>query len=166
MVDDWGHFKKVTLKISVDGLGPLNEYIRFPSKWETVMRNIDRYDSGPNKSNMVVTVSCTLQAYNIFSAMEFLTFFSSRGIPVMFNVLYSPNFLSISALPQELAKLAFERIAGNTDHPELLRSLSLLNSCHSDEWGKFIAFNRHLDRIRGQNFESLIPELKEPESYL
>ncbi|MCB0386302.1 MAG: twitch domain-containing radical SAM protein, partial [Bdellovibrionales bacterium] len=36
----WPHFKRVGISASFDGVGGVNDYIRFPSKWENVERNL------------------------------------------------------------------------------------------------------------------------------
>jgi organic radical activating enzyme len=36
------HFKKIVITISVDGIGKVGEYIRFPLNWETFEKNVDK----------------------------------------------------------------------------------------------------------------------------
>ena len=43
----WEHFKKVKLGVSLDGVGPINDYIRHPSKWSVMERNLLKIDKAP-----------------------------------------------------------------------------------------------------------------------
>ena len=40
--EDWKKFKKVILVASIDGYKDINEYIRFPSKWSAIEKNINK----------------------------------------------------------------------------------------------------------------------------
>ena len=53
-------FKKVVFTVSVDGIGLVNEYQRWPSKWSTVSSNLQEF-----ASDFDVTLSPTITALNI-----------------------------------------------------------------------------------------------------
>ena len=38
--DIWKEFKNVRMTMSIDGMGKVQEYIRAPSNWDTIKRNI------------------------------------------------------------------------------------------------------------------------------
>ena len=38
----WKHFKQIHLNISIDGFGKLNNYIRYPAKWNQIENNLKR----------------------------------------------------------------------------------------------------------------------------
>ena len=38
IIDRWNKFKKIKIKLSIDGVGSVNEYIRFPSKWSDIIK--------------------------------------------------------------------------------------------------------------------------------
>lgn len=60
------HFSSVEVGISVDGLGALQEYIRFPSKWNALKRNLSSFQ----KDKVPISIRPTAQAYNAFGQAE------------------------------------------------------------------------------------------------
>ena len=62
----WPLFKSVTLRCSIDGYGPLNEYIRRPSKWRDIDRHLHTLDAHFRDWNLRrVTINTTVQVYNV-----------------------------------------------------------------------------------------------------
>lgn len=155
----WSHFKKVTLRISVDGIGGVNNYIRYPSVWDDVLNNIRLYKKAAEHIPLEIYISCTVQALNIFQCPEMDAFFKELGIPVLFNMLYQPQFLSISVLPPGVALKAFNKISGQETSEQLVRMLPHLNSKYSSQWQRFLDFNAALDSGRNVRLFDVVPEL-------
>lgn len=161
LVELWKQFENVALKVSIDGLGKINEYIRYPSQWERVLENLMSFHEQTVGSSIQLSVYCTLQVYNIFHVDEFLKFFNSRGISVSFYNVFHPSCLSLNALTPSLAKKAREKIAELPWFPEQNGLLKTLQVCDESLWQDFCEYNRRLDQIRGQSLISIIPELAE-----
>lgn len=86
VVDLWPHFKGIRLMCSIDGYGSLNEYIRHPSKWIDIDRNLSFLEENFERLKLIsVHIMCTVQAYNIMS------------LPDLFN--YLKNFKKVDCLP-------------------------------------------------------------------
>lgn len=67
----WPLFKQVVITVSLDGYGALNEYIRFPSRWGALDRNLKILDAEHRALNLsAVNVHVTIQAYNIFGLAD------------------------------------------------------------------------------------------------
>ena len=69
IIELWSHFEQVELLISLDDWGPRNEYVRYPAKWDTIKRNLDRLDTTPD--NIVVNMLASIHAMNIYTLPEF-----------------------------------------------------------------------------------------------
>ncbi len=41
-------FRQVTMTFSLDGYGPISEYIRYPSNWSEILENINKFKTLPN----------------------------------------------------------------------------------------------------------------------
>ncbi len=108
LVSILSQFKKVNLYLSIDGIGPLNEYIRFNSKWDIILENIKQLRQIHNAS---IIITPAIQIYNIHRVVEIFKFFDSMSIEVYSGLLYQPEFLSIDMLPPNAAA----RIAANID---------------------------------------------------
>lgn len=66
----WKHFKEVRIGCSLDGYGKINEYIRHPSKWSVIEKNLELLDSAPGNFNLWIT--STVMAYNIYYLTDFI----------------------------------------------------------------------------------------------
>jgi MoaA/NifB/PqqE/SkfB family radical SAM enzyme len=121
----WREFERVQFGVSIDGVGAVNDYIRHPSKWENVERNLHILDSAPG--NFVIWIASTVMAYNVLHLPELLVWkIRSRFARVNNNAdfplicphpLHGPPFLNIQMFrPEEKARIAsrlredFERV--------------------------------------------------------
>jgi pyruvate-formate lyase-activating enzyme len=120
LVDDeiielWKKFKKVKVGFSIDAAGDRNYYIRYPSDWATIERNLHKLDNTPD--NIQVSIATAIQILNIKHLADFAKWKITQnfkkvnlentvgGIQAgggIFNMhlLYIPTFLSIRLLPQ------------------------------------------------------------------
>lgn len=86
---------------SIDGVGLTNEYIRDGSKWETIKRNLDKWERYINKRNDKSEryVHTVLQAYNYHDITNINKLCQEYGLyHNIFPIVYPLEF-SINALP-------------------------------------------------------------------
>ena len=109
LFDLWKHFKLVRFHYSVDSIGEMNHYIRYPSTWERtkeVFHILDK-QTGPN---VEVTVACAVQALNIYYLPDFLKWKLEEGFTkinmwpfgaggVNYHFVYHPPHLNVKVLP-------------------------------------------------------------------
>jgi glutamate-1-semialdehyde 2,1-aminomutase len=167
LVEKLQRFQKVTLAVSIDGLGALNDYIRHPSRWDQLMGNLRRMQA---LRWLDLEIDPTVQAYNALSLTSLLRFCDAEGLRcIPNNVLLQPKFLSLSVLPDGCRRLASERfeayartcaaekkeaVAGIVRHlegPPPPEQPSLL--------GTFREFTRDLDASRNESLAETEPEL-------
>jgi hypothetical protein len=110
LFDLWKHFKIVRFHYSVDSIGEMNEYIRYPSKWsrtEEVFHILDRETS----DNVEVTIACAVQALNIYYLPDFLKWKLTQGFKkvnmfpfgaggINYHFVYHPPHLNVKVLPK------------------------------------------------------------------
>jgi len=65
----WKHFKEARIGVSMDGIEEVFNYIRYPSKFSVVNRNLHRLDKEPG--NYVLWIACTVSTLNIWYLPEF-----------------------------------------------------------------------------------------------
>jgi pyruvate-formate lyase-activating enzyme len=116
IIDLWSKFKKVKVGFSIDAVGDRNWYIRYPSDWETIEKNLHRLDNTPD--NIHVSIATAIQILNIknlpelakwkvkqnFKKVNFTNFadgVEAGGGIINMHLLYIPTFLSIKCLPLE-----------------------------------------------------------------
>lgn len=116
--DMWANFREVRIGASIDAIGPMNEYIRYPAKWNSVEDNLRRFDSSTD-INFNVWLASTVMIYNVWYMPEMLEWvLRSRfdriawtpGVPlIFFHPLSKPSFLSARMLPQKIKKAVADK---------------------------------------------------------
>lgn len=104
--DLWAHFKKVDLRISIDGYGKTDEYIRLQSNWSEVIENILRVKS-EKPHNLEISVRSTVQIDNILDLPNFLLYLIHKDIDISFssnNYVIWPDYFCIQNLPIPVKK--------------------------------------------------------------
>tara|TARA_B100001027_G_scaffold66601_1_gene45365 strand:- start:20631 stop:21941 length:1311 start_codon:yes stop_codon:yes gene_type:complete len=114
LFDLWQHFKEVRFNFSIDAYGERNEYIRYPSKWKDIEKNLKRLDEN-TKDNTVINIACAVQLLNAGYIGELAEWKMDQGFskinPSMFgggiigtHLVYLPSYLNVKVLPHK-AKL-------------------------------------------------------------
>jgi pyruvate-formate lyase-activating enzyme len=121
LVDDeiikiWKQFKLVKVGFSIDAVDQRNYYIRYPSEWDTIVKNLHRLDNTPD--NIQVSIATAIQILNIKHLPDFARWkiqqnfrkinfqnvmegMEAGGGIVNMHLLYIPTWLSIRVLPAE-----------------------------------------------------------------
>jgi MoaA/NifB/PqqE/SkfB family radical SAM enzyme len=164
-------FSSVELAVSLDGVGKLQEYIRPPSKWDTVCRNVFAF----HNDGIPVSVRPTVQAYNVFDLLELARWCETNGLPFFLdNVLMAPRFLSFDMLPTLVVDEAVQcwtqylneectdtnRWHVGTVVAALRRQRPEANTISSLQQ-QFLQFTHDMDRSAGQLFAIACPRLYE-----
>lgn len=148
--------KKTRIVLSIDGIKNHFEYLRYPAKWEDVLKNLNKYNRLIS-DRIEVTVCCTISCFNIFYINDLINYFSDNypNIKIFLNYLFYPKKFKITILPEEIKFLLQERI------PEDV--LSFMNSEPEDtnEFQEFIDSVKKIDKYRKQNFSKIFPEWNE-----
>ena len=117
-------FQKVILFVSIDGYGELNEYIRYPLKWSTLMKNLVGLNELAKKySNLTIKIQTTVQAYNVLEIDKLFEFLIQNEldalprVPVVFFV-HNPDFLRVGVLPHSTRQEASRRLNDLLDRCE------------------------------------------------
>ena len=97
----WTHFKHVELCISIDGIGEINNAIRYPSKWETIEDNLKKLQTLPD--NVSAFISSTLGILNIDTHKDTLKYFDGypRIKEVRHHYIVNPKYFSNSIVESE-----------------------------------------------------------------
>ncbi|MFC1848583.1 radical SAM protein [candidate division CSSED10-310 bacterium] len=164
-------FRSVTFFLSVDGVGPVYEYINYPAKWENITLNLRHVSQNTHFSFIFQPV---IQNYNILTITALLEYAESLNLPCKFNILSIPPFLSVRVLPYEARMLAIKRLTQYLKISTIVESfpdmvLSIEKTIHElkqeteypyiDLMEDFITFTTELDRSRNQSVREMIPEL-------
>ena len=109
-------FKTVFFNVSIDGVGKIQEYIRYPSNWQQIDKNFRKLISH-KKTNVIVNVTPVIQNVNlgyIVDLFEYLELFNivenKLVVGISPIVLYAPDQLDLINLPGEYKKQCWDKI--------------------------------------------------------
>jgi sulfatase maturation enzyme AslB (radical SAM superfamily) len=116
LIELWSKFKKVKFAVSMDAAYERDEYIRYPTDWNTVEKTLRLLDDTPD--NIQTSLATAIQIFNVKHLPDFMKWKVESGfkklnlgnVPggvqmggglVNMHLLYIPTFLSIQILPKE-----------------------------------------------------------------
>jgi hypothetical protein len=109
LFDLWKEFKLVRFHYSVDSIEQMNDYIRYPSKWERT-REVFHILDKQTPNNTEVTIACAVQALNIYYVPDFIRWKLEEGFTkinmwpfgaggINYHFVYHPPQLNVKVLP-------------------------------------------------------------------
>jgi pyruvate-formate lyase-activating enzyme len=105
--DIWRHFRSITIKISIDAVEEVYEYIRHPGKWNIVKQNIkDTIEFSKNNNNIGIEFHTVLSIFNterFTDLLDYIALLDGNNIIRVphINYIHIPNYASPSNLPTE-----------------------------------------------------------------
>jgi len=169
-------FKSVSYNVSIDAVGTLARYIRYPSDWDTIENNLKNIKQG-------VSFNTTIQWLNMTRLNEIFDYIENCGIAfggIWFQLVTDPHYLDPIYAPRFMKEKCITDIDNFLNRPflnaekynnilygELKQGLTqtkefltknIDNTQHVDEFLKRMEI---LDRLRGQSLFDALPELKQ-----
>ncbi len=176
----WNQFKDVEVAASFDAMGRRGEYLRKGQDWGESVRNWRR--ARRECPRVKFSVAPVASLFNALHLPDFHREWIERGLiePARFGlqILRSPSYYSMQALPPELKARVAERFmrhakdylrplaAGRQPKDYLPSSLNFMMALNymmaadrSSELATFRRVTAQLDGARGESFEAAFPEL-------
>jgi len=158
--DLWKNFKSVTFAASIDAVGDKAEIIRSGTNWNTVKENLQRLKTfSQSYRAFALEIHCTVSLMNIWYVAELLEYFKEEKVR-LFPLTY-PDYLCLSALPEDLKELAeqcltdIENLGYNKNSCQLIR-----NKLEQDQTQLFpvtLLQITYLDKLRNENLLDILP---------
>ncbi len=181
----WNHFKSVKFNFSIDAVGLKNNYIRYPSEWNSIVQNLHVLDTTPD--NVTVNIAAAVQLLNVCYLSELAEWKLAKGfkkinlIPygggiIGTHLVYFPGYLNVRVLPASLKELAKKRIdefiqsqSNNVDFVNHTfgkqRWEGIINYMMAEDWShklpSTIEYLEQCDLVRGTDFRSIFPDLRD-----
>jgi MoaA/NifB/PqqE/SkfB family radical SAM enzyme len=171
--DLWKEFKVVEFFASIDGLRERNHYVRFPSQWAEIEKNLDFLDSLPY-ANLKTRILYSCHALSLFHLDEMAHWIEDRDFQKVtygfngyfsLNIVMYPTYLSPQVYPREVKEdvtrrlQEFERRSRRPSR-KMAGVVKFMNDMDKSELlpvlGEYI---RLLDKNRGTDFAAVFPEL-------
>lgn len=149
ILECWKSFKKIYLCVSVDAYGHLNEFIRYPMKWDKLVDNLYTVDAiAKQQKNIVIQIHSTFSSCNIANFDEYLEWIkhitsecTSIEPHPMFNYVYAPSWSDPVHLPSHIKYQSYKKytkwLENNSD---------FLNSFYGDTQ-RFDMLNSYFEKI-------------------
>ena len=97
-------FKKLNICLSIDGVGPVFEYMRFPLKWTVLLENIKLFRNLTNN----LSVSCMISNVNVYYYSDTVNFFKENNLNYICKQINDPAIFSPGNLPASFKDLVVE----------------------------------------------------------
>jgi len=164
MLDLWKNFKKIRINASIDAIGDLNRYIRYPSSWEEITNNLDILKNIPN---VQVGIHTTVQMYNIFDLHNIIAYFKDYNH--FLNILNHPKHLNIRVLNKKHKQKILNRlltcpvhnVSTTTIADRIEGIIKYMQEDWHDKWPAFVAYTKNVDKQRKENILDHIEEFNE-----
>jgi len=169
----WKHFEKIELRTSIDAPGKINEYIRYPSNWDIVLRNLKKLTEvkASGEINLSLETITTVQIYNVFYLREFVDEIRSHDDinidDMILHMLHDPRYFNITSLPDSAKDIIAKKIEDIGKETECWQKQGqgVINHMYRnstvDALDQFFVETRLMDRYREQKIETVMPELYE-----
>jgi len=139
-------FTDLNICISIDGIGPVFEYMRWPAKWPTLLDNIEKF----KKITKNISISYTISSLNVLYYQQTVDWFHSQDLRYNHNIVTYPGWIGLNNAPVKIK--------------ELLRDNSFASSW-TEITGKetnIVEYQRLLeqqDRAKKINIKDYLPEI-------
>jgi sulfatase maturation enzyme AslB (radical SAM superfamily) len=144
-------FKKVNFCFSIDGIGPVFEYMRHPLSWTKTLNNI----KWAQDNNIDVGVSYTISNLNLWYYTQTTAWFQEQGINFLHNLVDYPAHFQLTALPESIKDLIITR------NPDVAKLLGKHTDQDDRNYQKFLAEIQKQDQWKGISIRDYLPEFSE-----
>ena len=170
-------YKRVVFFASIDGYGPVQEYMRYPSNWGQIDKNLCKLVENI-KDNVFIKITPVIQSTNlglITELFEYLEEFNrihnKMVIEIHPIILYNPLQLDLSYLPIDYKKRCWDRIEQWLEKSckfqpkafhnkmDAIKNKCLLEVDGEEQMNRFIDFNNIFDTHRGVSLQDVNLEL-------
>lgn len=180
-VELWPHFRQVRVGVSIDAYKEVNDFIRYPSKFDKIEQNILKLKK---ISKVRIWTSTTISTYSVLSFIELAQWshailkdtITDPKLIVKSHALHAPEHLSLRALPKSaknfIESTLREQIVELSNKPDISpllldhlkvtieKYIHFMNTSGlSNSMSHFISFTNHYNLQSNYKFEVFFPEL-------
>jgi len=106
LLEKWKNFASINIGASIDAIGDLANYVRYPSSWDNIEKNLLRLDQYPFTNKVNLVISTTVSILNVLNFLDLTEWsLTSKTIRLRktpsYHMLHGPLHLNIQILPDE-----------------------------------------------------------------
>ena len=144
--EQFKRFENINLCVSVDGVGKVNDYIRWGSDFTKIEENIKRWQDVAD-----VNVGPTIQIMNILYADEYIEWADKNNLQIWDNLLINPPCLNIKNAP--------DSIKNKITIPDYLYAVK--DKADIKQFSEFKKWITIFDKNRNVSIKDYLPEVAE-----
>jgi len=147
-------FPNLILNVSLEGIGAMNDWIRYPSKWDIIDQHVTLVKEKLPTARL--TIQHVLQHTSVYSLPGLLEYCKKMSLDYTLSPVQSIDCLSLnSVLPEQM--MTFIDWVQTTEcvtpkHRDILLSACSSSTFDSKLHKEFVDYVTMLDEIRGTNF--------------
>jgi len=148
LLEIWSQFEHVNIKVSLDGVNDVYDYIREGGDWSMVESNLSVLN---DIENIDLALGITIQAHNIFQMPEFYEYWKQSKINLTFitaNILQTPKILSPAVWPEPYRSAIITKLRKHeSEHPEMDKFATYMENNQRDyiQYTKMRKYTRDLE---------------------
>ena len=159
--DVWSKFSKINIMASIDSVDETFNFIRSGAKWNEVEDNLHKIIQNKNHVNLELSVACVISILNIWNLVPYIEYFQQLGIPIKFNLLEGPDYLSLNVIPDQLKDQALkilDHVLLTVNDPVIQEGRnSVVNNQNQVLFKQCLSHVLLLDSIRNENLFGQLP---------
>jgi len=144
-------FNNLNFNVSIDGIGKVFEYMRYPLKWEDIKNNINNLRELTNN----VSVSYTTSNINVLYHHDTVNWFKDNNLNYHFNPVIFPAYFRPGALLSAVKQIIFDKF-GRTD------DLNFFIGNHTEQddkdFTRMLAVIKQQDSMKNISIKDYLPE--------
>lgn len=174
VVDIFAQFRTLKVGLSIDGAYDTYEYVRFPGKWASLLKNVARLREA--RPGVVMQINAVLQAVNALNVVDLFDWADAENISIHLSMGRGlDHYNDFRILPPSVRAVLRSRFdgyfarKGNQDVTSVRQNIESIfaeadATDFSDEVRRerllnFMHFVNDLDKSRGLSFKAVSPEL-------
>jgi hypothetical protein len=166
----WKHFKQIRICGSLDAVGAANEAIRYHTKWQTVVDNLQMLDQ--TADNIHVFLSTTISILSLEHYGGLLAWIADQRYrkirDAVSHLVYNPKYFNIGLLDKsQLCKIVDSSKSAVAQNPTLMKKVDHYQTMHgtinmskdeiSEQRAYFLRVWDNLQNNQQQNWQDIFP---------
>jgi sulfatase maturation enzyme AslB (radical SAM superfamily) len=153
-------FKRVNINISLEGIGAMNDYIRYPSRWADIESNIQLLKKELPQARL--EINHVLQHTSVYALPSLVDFAKQHKLHVQITTVSGYPYLTLDSVPEQDLDAFKSWAEQNTTLNQAQQSLIVNMACAAKFdtalYQKFKEYINLLDSIRGTGYSSVFLE--------
>jgi MoaA/NifB/PqqE/SkfB family radical SAM enzyme len=147
------NFKKLEIRVSIDGINEQFEYLRYGAKYKSVIENSKKFNQLEKTDFEVI---CTVSPYNFLYLEEYDNEFKKYGWSVFYNLTSYPGRMMLFNIP-DIVKKDIKLPVKFKDIENYINNKNYDPVC----WQEFVDYTKLIDKNRALNMAKIFTKFYE-----